>query len=129
MGGDITMEALEGRMRPYNKAIAEYVTMQKKRLGGSFVVAHSVATAKDRECIQSHAGAEVIFIVLNMTVECQRERIKQRHGDTISDYYSNLYKMYEPAQEGEKNTYGINIDQGMSKDDVLEEALKIVATA
>ena len=127
--GNLTAEEFDEIVQPFYKAMAEDITRQKKRLGGDFAVAHAVATVKSREYIRSHMGPELVFIVMNMTQECQQARIKQRHGDTMADGLTNMYKMYEPGKEGEKNTYNITIDQGMSKEDVLEEVLKIVASA
>ena len=128
-GGNMSIEAFEETVQPYYQAMAEDITRQKKRLGGSFAVAHAVATVKSRDFIRSHMGPELVFIVLNMTQECQKERLKQRHGDTVGDAMINMFKMYEPAKEGEKNTFNVTIDQGMSKEDVMEEVLKIVTSA
>ena len=95
--GNMSMEAFEETVQPYYKAMAEDITRQKKRLGGSFAVAHAVATVKSRDFIRSHMGPELVFIVLNMTQECQKERLKQRHGDTVGDAMINMFKMYVVA--------------------------------
>ena len=129
LSGNMTMEDFEEAMQPYYKAMAEDIIRQKKRLGGNFAVAHAVPTVKSRAYIRSLMGPELVFIVLNITTECQKERIKQRQGDTMADGLVSLYKYYQSAKEGEKNAFNVTIDQRMSKEDVMEEVLKIVATA
>ena len=127
--GQMSANEFEEAIKPLFKAMADDIAKQKKRLGGDFAVAHAVPTFNCREFIRSLMGPDLVFIVLNMTQECQKERIFQRHGDTVGDMMSSLHKMYEAAKDGEENAYNVTIDQGMSREDVMKEVLKIVETA
>ena len=44
---------------------------------------------------------DVVFIVLNMTNECQRKRLAQRPGDTglNLDFLKDMFELYEPGGE------------------------------
>ena len=44
----------------------------------------------------------------------------------MAEMMAKFYDLYEPAGDDEKNAYNISINEDMSVDDVLQEALKIV---
>ena len=56
---------------PFYKALAETVVQQKERLGGTFACSHAVPLRRAREYMRKTAGQDLVFIVLNMTKECQ----------------------------------------------------------
>ena len=71
---------------------------------------------------------DVVFIVLNMTHECQRKRLAQRPGDTglNLDFLNDMFRFYEPAGEDENNAFNVTVTEGMSPDDVIEKVQEIV---
>ncbi len=115
----------------YYKCMAECVAEQKKRLGGNFAVAHAVASRKMRDYIRTILP-DCIFIVMEMSKECQEKRIAARHGEAseaILDFCTTLYKLYESKGENEPNTIRLVVEDGMSpldvKSKVLEELSKL----
>ena len=87
---------VEESLNPMYKHMASHVVMQRKRFGGSMAIAQAVFSRTQRDKLRKIIGPDLVFIVLNMTKECQRKRIKGRHGDTMPDSFLEiLYKYAE----------------------------------
>ena len=116
-------------LHPLYKEMADDILRQKKRLGGDFAIAHAVATRTSRDFIRNHMGNNVIFIVLNLTEQCQKARLRGRHGDQLleeSTLMTDMFKFYEAAGEDEPNAYNVTIEDGESPDDVLQNVLDLI---
>ena len=48
------------------------------------------------------------------------------HATQMAEMMAKFYDLYEPAGDDEKNAYNISINEDMTVEDVLQEALKIV---
>ena len=109
-------------------SMAEDVDKEQKRIGGDFAVAQAVPTRKMRDYIRSKLGSNLIFVVLHMSREEQYERIKARHGDeeSFSDLLTKIYDVYEPATTDEPNSVNVVVTREMSRDEVVEEILRLV---
>jgi len=109
-------------------AFTDYVKQQRKRLGGDMSTAWAICTRKQRELARKCLGDDVIFVVLNMTKECQNKRIEARHagGGMNMDMMKKIFDLYEPAGEDERNAFNVNITEDMSPDDVIQEVLNIL---
>ena len=127
--GKASRETFDKLTEPLFEMVAKEILRQKKRLGGTFAVAHAVATKNSRDLLRSRMGPDLVFIVLNLTKECQRKRLEQRHGSGGGHMVKGLekvYGLYEPAREGEVNAHNVTVEEGMTKDDVMEKVLEIV---
>ena len=92
---------------------------------------------KSRDVCREALGDNVVFLVMNMTKKCQKERLKGRHGvgdsedsdigKEIQEGLERLYDSYEPAGEDEEGAYNVNITEDMSRDDVLKQVLDVIA--
>ena len=116
---------------PIYKFMAEDITRQQKRLGGTFAVAHAVARRKSRDYLRSLMGPDLVFIVMDMTHDCMKERLGGRHSDSLSEdmltrICLDAQKMFESVGSDEENTYSIPITKGMDKDDVMKAVLDIL---
>merc|ERR1719491_2923384 len=108
--------------------IAKDVSVQKKRIGGNFAVAHAVNNQELREYIRQIVP-DVIFITLMLTKETQRKRIQARHGEQAEDaikILTGIFDIYEPPGENETNTYNVEITDEMKQDDVLKKVQHIL---
>ena len=115
----------EEKLRPIYKIMATDILRQKARLGGTFAVAHAVASRAMRDYFRTLMGPDLVFIVLNMTKECQTERMSERHGDDVSEGWWLDYSKFQPAGVDEEKAYNITIEEGDSKQDVLNKVLEI----
>ena len=64
-----------------------------------------------------------------MTDGCRRVRLKGRHnsdGD-LPDNLSKLFQEFEPAGGGEENAYNVEVSEEMTREEVLEKVLDIIA--
>ena len=72
---------------------------------------------------------DCIFIVLSMTDETQRKRIKERHGEGegsegVFEMLSKMHKLYEKPGDGEKNAYNVDITEDMTRKDVFNKVME-----
>ena len=118
----------EEKFKPVYKLMADDIQRQRKRLGGTFAVAHAVATRGNRDFIKSLMGPDLVFIVLNLTQECTTERIMARHGESAegAEGLERAHSAFQPADEDEERAYNVTIQKGMSKQEVLQKVLEIV---
>ena len=133
MTGEITGNDFDILIRPVLNIMGKDIARQKVRLGGDFAVAQAVVTRESRELLRQLMGPDLVFIVLNLTKECQHQRIDRRHPGKEQEMFRDiLYKMFdafEPAGEDEHNAYNVSINENMSKDDVMDAVLKTIETS
>ena len=107
--------------------MGDHIVQQKKRLGGTFAAAFAVATRTGRDFVRQLVGPDLVFIVMNITAECQADRLKSRHGEGQGgDFLETAFKNFQPAGEDEPRTYNLDIEKGDSKEEVLRKAFEIV---
>ena len=72
-----------------------------------------------------------VFITLSLTEDCLLKRVAARHpemaGAGIPPPLARVISEYEPAGGDEENAHNVVVTEGMSKEDVLEEVLKVAA--
>ena len=109
-------------------AMSDDIVKEKKRIGGNWAVAQAVPTRALRDRIRERLGPDLIFVVLHMTKEDQKARLKARHGDddSLSEFLSRWYDLYEPATVDEPNAIHVLVTSDMTKDDVAEKILRLV---
>merc|ERR1712029_553390 len=71
----VTSKEIDEKMKPFYKFMAEDIARQKERLGGTFAVAHAVATRKSRDFLRKLTGPDLFFIVLDLTPDCLMQRL------------------------------------------------------
>ena len=108
----------------------KYIEVQKKRIGGDFVVAKAIGSRKERDQIRK-VFPECIFVILTITKEFQKKRLLARHGEGkegegVVNMLTDWYKYFEPLEEDEKNIVSIDITNDMSPKDVMKSVLKIL---
>ena len=110
--------------------MAKDISKQRKRLGGNWAIAQAVFTRAQRDFLCKSIGSDLVFLVLNMTKDCQMNRIKNRHGDSFGEGLLNMLFKYaelcEPAGDDEQNAYNITITEDMNVEDVMKKVLNIV---
>jgi gluconate kinase len=106
----------------------DHVKQQRTRLGGDWAVAWAIFSRAQRERARELLDNDVVFIVLNMTNQCQAQRLHDRHAGTGADMdvMDKMFRLYEPAGEDEGNAFNVTITEDMSREDVVEEVQKIV---
>ena len=62
--------------------VAKDISKQNKRFGGKMAVAHAVFSRRQREALRKILGPECVFIVLNMSRDCQKKRVIARYRNT-----------------------------------------------
>ena len=81
--------------------MAKDISKQNKRLGGKMAVAQALYSRKQRDSMRKILGPECVFIVLNMSSDCQKKRVMGRHGDGMNKDFLNLMiklaGMYDPS--------------------------------
>ena len=122
----LTEDEIKKRMATFFNHMGGDIMKQKKRLGGTFAVAFAVPDRRARDYVRSLLGPDLVFIVLNITRECQAERIKKRHGENVGDHLEKLFSRFRPADEDEEGAYNVTVEKGMTKEDVLQQVMEVV---
>ena len=105
----MTPEEMNEKMSPMFHEMALDICKQRKRLGGDWAIAQAVFSQAQRDQIRKIIGPDLIFMVLNLTKECQGKRLENRHagddeaGAMFADSLKRFYDLYEPAGENEEN--------------------------
>ena len=110
-------------------AMSKDIAKERKRLGGDWAMAMAVPKRAHRDHIKAELGPDLVFVVLDMTKDDQKARIKARHGDkesSANDMLLNAYDLYEPATADEKNAIDVLITPEMSPDDVVDNILEMI---
>lgn len=119
------------KFKPFYTVMSNEIKYQHERVGGDFVVAQAVTSRDMRDHIRKQIP-NCIFVTLTMTKETQLKRVTARHGkegaDAIIEFLSKIYNLYEGPGEGEKNTYNIDITAEMTREDVKQKVLELLAS-
>ena len=110
--------------------MAKTVNIQRKRIGGDFVVAKAIMSKEQREEIRQIIP-DCIFINLTISKETQEKRILARHGDgkagkSFGKLLIEYHPYFEVPEEGEENTFNIDITEDMSPAEVLKMVLEVL---
>jgi len=110
----------------FYRLMAADIANEKRRIGGDFAVATVLLTADIRAAIREVIGADLIIIVLTMSSADRRERILARHkGDVkAADLFDIFEKIMEGVQENEPNTIEMKVDNGMTRDEVVDNIVQ-----
>ena len=126
------LDGLVEKFEPMFEEMGKDIVRQRKRLGGDWAIAMAVFTRVQREFLRKVIGPDLVFIVLQMTKDCQKKRLLARHGtdDPSTEEFvkvlNDIYDLYDSAEDDEENAYNIMITEDMSIDDVMEKVLEIV---
>jgi len=109
----------------FYKLLCKDIAREHARIGGDFAVAHVVPKRRFRDAIRAELGRDLIFVVLHMSKEDQKTRIRARQK-AFTDKLERSYSSFEPAEENEPNTIGVVVTKDMTRDDVLNKVLKLI---
>ena len=110
--------------------LAKDIKIQKERIGGNFVIAKAIGSIDERDQVRKILP-DCIFIILTLSKESQQERLLKRHGDgkagvALTKLLVRFHQYFGFPQEGEHNTYNINITDDMTQTDVMRNVLDII---
>ena len=124
------LDGLLEKWGPMYEAMGKDIARQRKRLGGDWAIAQAVFTRDQREVLRKVIGPDLVFIVLQMTKDCQKKRLLARHEDPNAEEFvkvlNDIHDLYDSAGDDEENAYNIMITEDMSIDDVMEKVMEIV---
>jgi gluconate kinase len=116
------------KFKPFFSLISKNIGIQKARVGGNFAIAQAVQSRDQREHIKKTLP-DVVFIVMSLTKENQKKRLKDRHGDQaemMGEMLEKMFDLYEKPGDGEENAYNVDITEDMTTKDVLDKVLEVI---
>jgi len=127
-----TMDAqiVDTTLRPSLTIMAKDILRQKKRLGGNFAISYEVISRESRDLLRAKLGSELVFIVLNLTKECQNKKIKDKvpgEEKFMVDNLNKIYDAHQPAEDDEQNAYNITIDETKTPAEVMQSVLDVIS--
>jgi len=109
----------------FYSAYCDDIQRERSRIGGNFVVANIVDRKEWRDFVRSRLGPDLVFVVLDMQLEHQYERIRGRHqtDEATVEIMTGFYKNCDPKSETEENTLGLKITSDMTPETVVRQIL------
>ena len=109
-------------------ALADDITNERRRLGGNWIIAFAVPDVMSRNMLRSLLGKDLVFMVLTLSPELQKERLADRNlgDDETIEMLSSIYKLYQPAGDEEERAIGFEQKSGDSIEKNSEEVLRLI---
>ena len=123
-------EGMEEGFLPAIEGGAKDIAKHKEKLKGDWSAALGIFSRNQRDAVRKILGSEVVFIVLNLTKDCQKKRCQSRMGgggEGVVDMFAKMFDLYEPAGDDEENAFNIIVTEEMTVEDVEKKVLEIVA--
>jgi len=108
----------------YYNLMAEDIKTERNRVGGDWIVAFAIDKRLDRDIFRKVLGEDLIFVVLDISLDLVKERLKGRGKG--EDELANDHWKYEPASEDEPNTIGFEIIKSRSKEENAQAVLDLI---
>jgi len=123
-GEEYNVEPIE----KFYSTLCQNIATEKRRIGGDWVIAHSITSKFFRDHMRKELGPELIFIILHLSREALEARMKVRHSEhkQVSDWLEKLYDLYEPIADNEPKTIQVNIEDGMSREEVAKTIIDML---
>ena len=108
------------------------VKHEKERIGGDWIVAQAVPKRSLRDLIRKHLGPELIFVILNLSKETQKQRIEARNGGDdndnagVTEWIAKMFDQFEEKQDDEPSTVSIDVSADMTQDQVVNKILNLI---
>ena len=100
------------------------ILKERKRVGGNWIVAYAAAKRADRDVIRKVCGKDLIFVVLDISLDLVIERLKGR-GQGEAEL-AKAHSFYEPAEKDEPNTLSFEIKRGVSREQNAQEVFDLI---
>ena len=108
----------------FYRLMAEDIKKERKRVGGDWVVAFAMSRRTDRDIFREVLGEDLLFVVLDISFDLVKERLKGRgQGE---DSMATIHWKFEPAQEDEPQTAAFEMVRGVSKEENANAVLRII---
>ena len=112
--------------------VALNVKSEKERIGGNWIVAQAVPKRSLRDLIRKVLGPDLVFVLLNLTKETQKQRIEARNGGDdndnagITDWIAKMYDQFEGKEDDEPGTFSIDVTADMTQEQVVNQILSLI---
>jgi len=115
-------------MEDFYSVLCDEIQRERNRIGGDWVVATIVDKKEWRDFVRSKLGPDLVFIILDMELEQQVERIRGRHDEDESavNMMKEFYNQCEPKADNEDNAIGLKITRDMTPDMVVKQILSMI---
>eukprot|EP00091_Calanus_sinicus_P007752 TRINITY_DN18998_c0_g1_i1.p1 TRINITY_DN18998_c0_g1~~TRINITY_DN18998_c0_g1_i1.p1 ORF type:complete len:119 (-),score=49.30 TRINITY_DN18998_c0_g1_i1:62-418(-) len=112
----------------YAELLVRILKMKRQDLVVDWAVAMVVMHRAMRDFIRSKLGPDLVFVVLEMSLADQQERIRKRHkGDEAAvELLKANFEMFEPAGDDEENAIAVKITADMSPEDVVKRTVEML---
>ena len=91
------------------------ILKERKRVGGNWIVAYAAAKRADRDVIRKVCGKDLIFVVLDISLDLVIERLKGR-GQGEAEL-AKAHSFYEPVEKDEPNTIPFEMKRGATREE------------
>ena len=83
-----------------------------------------------RDLIRKVLGPDLVFVILNLTKETQKQRIEARNGGDdnagITDWIAKMCDQFEGKEDDEPETFSIDVTVDMAQEQVVNQILSLI---
>jgi len=108
----------------YFNLMAENIKAERERVGGDWIVAFALKKRLDRDIFRKVIGADLLSIVLDISLELVTERLQGRGKG--EEELAKEHWQHQPAVKGEPRTVGFEIIRSRSKQENANAVLQLI---
>ena len=106
------------------RLMAEDIKKERARVGGDWVVAYAMAKRSDRDIFREVLGEDLVFVVLDISLELVKERLSGRGEGEES--FARIHHKYEPAQRDEPKTVEFEILKEATREENAQGVFELI---
>jgi len=108
----------------YFNLMAENIKAERERVGGNWIVAFALKNRLDRDIFRKVIGADLLSIVLDISLELVKERLQGRGKG--EEALAKEHWQHQPAVKDEPRTVGFEIIRSRSKQENADAVLELI---
>ena len=107
--------------------MAEDILKERQRIGGDWIVSYAVAKRVDRDFLRKILGEDLIFVVLDISLDLVIERLSGREGkEKNREEAAKLHSVFEPAEKDEPNTIPFEMKRGVTREENAQAIFDLI---
>ena len=113
----------------FYRLMASDINTERRRIGGDWVVSFALADRHDRDIFREVLGADIIFVVLDISFDLVKKRLHGREfwKDTDLERLSPAHQIFKPAESDEPNTIGFEVLDEATKEENAQRICDLIA--
>ena len=111
----------------FHRLMALDIVVERARVGGDWVVSYALCDTHDRDIFRGVLGDQVVFVVLDISVDLVKERLvgREKSEEELEGLVA-MHCQYKSPEKDEPRTVGFEILDGTTKEENAERIVELV---